>query len=137
MQELLGGEGLTGAFQTERDVMRLVRRGLPTEAVDHFLRTSRMSFNALDPQIIYRRTFKRRKAAAQPLDLGESDRVMRVVGIVATARETFGDPDKAHVWLGRANRALDGETPLGMADMDQGARAVATLLGQIAHGIAA
>ncbi|PZU68044.1 MAG: toxin-antitoxin system antitoxin component family protein, partial [Sphingobium sp.] len=40
IQELLGGEALTGPLHNERDVVRLIRRGVPTEAVDHFLLTS-------------------------------------------------------------------------------------------------
>jgi len=137
IQELLGGESVTGPLHTERDLVRLVRRGVPTQAVDHFLTAARLPFNALDPQILNRRTFKRRQKSAQPLDQAESDRLLRVVGVVAAAEEVFGDGDKAHVWLHRANRVLDGETPLAMADTDQGARAVEALLGRIAHGIAA
>lgn len=137
IKELLGGEVVTGPLIDERDIVRLIRRGVPTQAVDHFLAAARLSFNALDPQILNRRTFKRRQQSAQPLDQVESDRLMRLVGVVAAAEETFGDSDKAHVWLNRENRALDGETPLGMADTDHGARAVEALLGRIAHGIAA
>ncbi len=137
IQALLGGEGTTGPLNSERDVMRLVRRGLPTEAVDHFLHAAQLSFNALDPRILNRRTFKRRQEQAQPLDPAESDRVVRMVGVVAAAEETFGDADKARLWLARPNRALDGETPLEMADTDRGARVVETLLGRIAHGLAA
>ena len=137
IQELLGGEGVTGPLHNERDIVRLIRRGVPTQAVDHFLTAARLSFNALDPQILNRRTFKRRQKSAQPLDQAESDRLLRIVGIVAAAEETFGNSDKAHLWLNRENHALDGETPLTMADTDQGARAVEALLGRIAHGIAA
>lgn len=137
IQALLGGETNTGPLRSERDIMHLIRRGLPTQAVDHFLGASRLSFNTLDPSILNRRTFKRRQDMAQPLDPAESDRVVRMVGVVAAAEETFGDADKARAWLVRANTALDGETPLGMADTDRGARAVEALLGRIAHGIAA
>ena len=137
IQELLGGEGVTGPLHDERDIVRLIRRGVPTQAVDHFLTAARLPFNALDPQILNRRTFKRRQKSAQPLDQAESDRLLRVVGVVAAAEETFGNGEKAHIWLHRANRALDGETPLAMADTDQGARAVEALLGRIGHGLAA
>ena len=137
IQELLGGEAFTGPLHDERDIVRLIRRGVPTQAVDHFLSAARLSFNILDPQILNRRTFKRRQQTSQPLDQGESDRLLRMVSVVAAAEETFDDGDKAHIWLNRENRALDGETPLGMADTDQGARAVMALLGRIAHGIAA
>ncbi len=137
IQQLLGGEVITGPLKNERDIVRLIRRGVPTQAVDHFLSMTRLSFNAIDPQILNRRTFKRRQLSAEPLDPAESDRLLRMVGVVAAAEETFGDSEKAHVWLNRENRTLDGETPLGMADTDQGARAVEALLGRIAHGIAA
>jgi len=137
IQQLLGGEDITGPLANERDIVRLIRRGVPTQAVDHFLDAARLPFNALDPQILNRRTFKRRQQKAQPLDPAESDRLLRIVGIVAIAEETFGDSDKAHIWLNRATPLFDGETPLSMADTDQGARAVETLLGRIAHGLAA
>ena len=137
IQELLGGEAVTGPLHNERDIVRLVRRGVPTQAVDHFLETAKLSFNLLDPKVINLRTFKRRKQNAQPLEQDESDRLLRVVGIVAAAEEVFGNRDKAQTWLGRENRALDDETPLAMADTDRGARAVEALLGRIAHGIAA
>lgn len=137
IQELLGGEAVTGPLHNERDIVRLVRRGVPTQAVDHFLEAARMSFNLLDPKVINLRTFKRRKKNAQPLEADESDRLLRVVGIVAAAEEVFGDRDKAQAWLNRQNRTLDGESPLAMADTDRGARAVEALLGRIEHGIAA
>ncbi|WP_337848234.1 antitoxin Xre/MbcA/ParS toxin-binding domain-containing protein [Sphingomonas sp.] len=137
IQELLGGESVIGPLRSERDIVRLIRRGVPTQAVDHFLGRAGLSFNALDPRVLNRRTFKRRQGNAQPLEPAESDRLLRLVGVVAAAEETFGDRDKAHLWLNRENRELDGETPLAMADTDHGARAVEALLGRIAHGIAA
>lgn len=137
IQELLGGEALTGPLHNERDVVRLIRRGVPTEAVDHFLLISGLNFNALEPKVLSLRTFKRRKKNEQLLEQDESDRLLRVVSIVAAAEETFGTAGKAQEWLNRQNRALEGETPLAMADTDRGARAVEALLGRIGHGIAA
>lgn len=137
IQELLGGESVTGPVRTEFDLVRLVRRGVPTRAVDHFLRASHLTFNAIEGHVMARRTFKRREDAAQPLDPAESDRLVRLVRIVAAAEETFVDSGKALAWLGRENRALDGLTPLSLADTDLGARSVETLLGRIGHGIAA
>jgi putative toxin-antitoxin system antitoxin component (TIGR02293 family) len=137
IQTLLGGEDVTGPLRTHLDVVRLVRRGVPTEAVDHFLAASNLSFNSIERHVLARRTFKRRQDAAQPLDPAESDRLLRLVGLVAAAEETFGDSIKAFAWLGRENRALDGQTPLSLADTDLGARSVETLLGRIGHGLAA
>jgi len=36
IQALLGGEEVTGPLTTELDLVRLVRRGVPTQALDHF-----------------------------------------------------------------------------------------------------
>jgi putative toxin-antitoxin system antitoxin component (TIGR02293 family) len=137
IQALLGGEGVTGPLRTDFDVVRLVRRGVPTAAVDHFLEVSHLTFSSIERHVLPRRTFKRRQDASLPLDPAESDRLMRLVGLVAAAEETFGDPAKALVWLGRENRALDGQAPLSLADTDRGARSVETLLGRIGHGLAA
>ncbi|QKS00641.1 DUF2384 domain-containing protein [Sphingomonas sp. CL5.1] len=81
--------------------------------------------------------FNRRKLAAQPVEQNESDRLPRIMGIVALAEGVFDNADKAQVWLNCENRAFDGETPLAIAETERGVRAVETLLGQIAHGIAA
>ncbi len=137
IQEMLGGEAVTGPMRTDFDLVRLVRRGVPTRAVDHFLRASNLSFNVIEGHVLPRRTFKRRQDTAQPLEPGESDRLVRLVRIVAAAEETFGNSDKALSWLRRENRALDGMTPLSLTDTDYGARSVETLLGRIGHGIAA
>lgn len=137
IRELLGGEVITGPLNNEQDIVRLIRCGVPTQAVVHFLEAVRLPFNVLDPKILNRRTFKRRQQNAQPLDPAESDRLLRLVGIVAIAEETFGDSEKAHIWLNRKSRALDGETPFAMVDTDRGARAVEALLARIAYGVAA
>jgi putative toxin-antitoxin system antitoxin component (TIGR02293 family) len=137
IQELLGGEEVTGPLRTELDVVRLVRRGVPVAAVDHFVKASRLSFQSIERNVMPRRTYKRRNKAAEPLDPTESDRLVRLVRMVAAADETFGNRDKAMIWLGRENRALEGQTPLSLADTDLGARSVETLLGRIGHGLAA
>lgn len=60
-----------------------------------------------------------------------------MVSVVAAAEETFGDAGEARLWLARPNCAMEGETPLEMADTDRGARAVEALMGRIAQGLAA
>jgi putative toxin-antitoxin system antitoxin component (TIGR02293 family) len=98
---------------------------------------SHLTFNSIERHVLARRTFKRRQDAARPLDPAESDRLLRLVRLVAAANETFGDQEKAMTWLSRENRALDGLTPLSLADTDLGAKGVETLLGRIGHGLAA
>jgi putative toxin-antitoxin system antitoxin component (TIGR02293 family) len=63
--------------------------------------------------------------------------LLRVLRILALAEETFANRDKAHLWLRCSTQALAGERPLDLLDTAQGCREVETLLGRIAHGIAA
>jgi putative toxin-antitoxin system antitoxin component (TIGR02293 family) len=136
IQALLGGETVTGPLNSDFDLMKAVRLGLPTAALDSFLEQTRFPFHSIENHVVARRTFKRRQSEARPLDQGESDRLVRLAGLVARAEETFG-AEKAHAWLVRENRTLGGQTPLSLADTDQGVRRVETLLGRIGHGIAA
>ena len=137
IQELLGGEAITGPLRTEMDVVLLVRRGLPTAAVGCFLDRTRLGFPVIEAHVLPRRTFKRREAGAQALDPAESDRMVRLARVVASAEETFADAQKAQTWLARPNRRLDGASPLSLSDTDGGARRVEVLLGQLSHGLAA
>lgn len=137
IQELLGGEPVTGPIANDLDIVRMVRRGLPTAAVDHLLQATDLGFPVIEAHVLPRRTFKRRQEANQRLDPAESDRLVRVANLVAAAEETFGDRDKALIWLQRDNRALDGQRPISLADTDLGARTVEALLGRIGHGLAA
>ena len=136
IQALLGGEAVTGRLQTDLDLMRAVRQGLPTAAVDSFLSQTHLPFQAIEDNVVPRRTFKRRQQESRPLDPAESDRLVRLAALVAAAEDTFG-PDKGLAWLLRENRVLGGVTPLSLADTDQGVRSVEALLGRIGHGIAA
>lgn len=137
MQELLGGEPVIGPLRSELDVVRLVRRGVPTAAVERFLEATELGFPTIEAHVMPRRTFKRRQAGGQPLDRAESDRMVRLAHLIALAEETFGDRAKALAWLSRENRVLDGQPPLSLVDTDLGSRSVEALLGRIAHGLAA
>lgn len=137
IQDLLGGEAVTGPLNSEFDLVRLIRRGLPTIAVDHFLKVSQLKFNVIEEQVMARRTFRRRQAADQPLDTAESDRLVRLVRLVALAEQTFSDPTKARAWLRRENHVLGGQAPLELSDTSQGARSVEVLLDRIGRGLAA
>lgn len=137
IEHLLGGEVVVGKLRSAMDVVALIRRGIPTRAVRHFAARHLPDFSAIDRSVLPRRTFKRRSDAGEPLDHIESDRLMRLVGLVAAAESTFSSPEKARIWLSRPTKALDGQTPISLSDTDHGAQVVENLLGRIAHGIAA
>lgn len=82
-----------------------------------------------------RRTWARRKRQGAALTPVESDRLYRLVRTVARATEVLGSRDKGLRWMRKPNRALGGDTPLGLLDTEVGGRQVEDLLDRIDHGV--
>jgi putative toxin-antitoxin system antitoxin component (TIGR02293 family) len=135
--EVVGGTAVIGGeIGPGMDMVNLVRRGLPVGAVQFVLDTGRLTLAELDLVVLPRKTLANRRKLGT-LTPEQSDRLVRVARVLAAAEETFGNQEKAAIWLRRPTAALDGERPLHLLDTDEGARAVETLLGRIGHGIAA
>jgi len=135
---VLGGEKVLGSkVRSDLEVEECIRQGLPREVLDALLGRSIIDATELYGWIIPRRTLAHRVKKRQRLSRDESNRVSRVARIYALALETFGDDDKARHWLRRPLRPLGGRTAMEMLETELGAHQVETLLGRIAHGIAA
>jgi putative toxin-antitoxin system antitoxin component (TIGR02293 family) len=80
------------------------------------------------------RTMLRSRTSSKRLDANVSDRLERVKRIYALAQDVVGGPEKARLWLLRANRALQGEIPLELLDTDAGAQLVQEELYRIQYG---
>jgi putative toxin-antitoxin system antitoxin component (TIGR02293 family) len=113
----------------------VVRRGLPTALVDRLVRAGILTTAEIDRLVLPRRTLTHRRERGQALSPAESDRLARVLRILALAEETFQNSEKAHRWLRTANRELQGRTPLDLLDTDGGVHAVEAVLGRISHGV--
>ena len=135
--DVVGGVDVVGGDLGEgMDLVRLVRRGLPVGAVQFVLDSGRLSLAELDRIVVPRKTLTNRRKLGT-LTPEQSDRLVRVARVLAVAEETFGSREKAAVWLRRPTTLLGDEYPLQVLDTDEGAREVETLLGRIAHGVAA
>lgn len=87
--------------------------------------------------VVPKRTLARRQALKQPLTVEETDKALRLARIADLARRVFGDDGKAHRWLRKPKRALDGETPLAYLASESGARMIEEMLYRIDRGMAA
>jgi putative toxin-antitoxin system antitoxin component (TIGR02293 family) len=85
--------------------------------------------------VVPKRTLARRKAANERLTVEETDKALRLARIAAQAERVFGEADKAHRWLRKPKRALQGETPLAYLASEAGARVVEEMLHRIEHGV--
>jgi len=135
--DIVGGPTVVGGNAAAgMELARLVRRGLPIGAVQFVLDSGVLSPAELDRIVLPRKTLANRRRLGT-LTPEQSGRLVRVARVIAAAEETFGSREKAGTWLRRPPTALAGESPLDLLDTDEGAREVETLLGRVAHGIAA
>lgn len=133
----LGGRPvLGGAVRSQADLALAVRNRLPLAAL-RGLAQAGLSDQEIEQFVIPQRTRRHRAEKKQPLTVEESDRAVRLLRVQTIAEETFGNIDKANVWLRRPLAELRGETPLAVAQTEAGARVIETILGKIAWGSAA
>ena len=69
------------------------------------------------------------------LSLSESDRLYRIVRILALATELFRDRKTAAEWLRDPVFGLGGKTPFDVLLTEPGAFEVENLIGRIQHGV--
>lgn len=87
--------------------------------------------------VVPKRTLARREANKEPLTVDETDKALRLARIAEMANKVFGDKEKAHRWLRKSKRSLDGKTPLAYLSSETGARIVEEMLFRIESGILA
>jgi putative toxin-antitoxin system antitoxin component (TIGR02293 family) len=71
----------------------------------------------------------------RPLASEETDKALRLARIVTRAESLFGDKTKAHGWLRKPKRVLNGATPLDYLASEAGARTVEEMLDRIDLGV--
>ena len=138
LAEHLGGSQALGCeIRSDFDLDDAIRHGLPLETIESVVRAGTLRASELHALVIPRRTLAHRKRLGKPLNTQQSDRLTRVVRVVARAEEAIGDVTKAKRWLRKPNRGLQGRRPLDLLASDVGVRIVEQLLGRIEHGLVA
>jgi putative toxin-antitoxin system antitoxin component (TIGR02293 family) len=128
---------LTGeTLQSERDLMAAVKNRIPLEAV-LLLRENGLSEAEIDALVIPSRTMRHRAQKSEALTVDESDKLVRILRVLAATFETFGEREKALKWLRRPLRELDGATPFSTSETEAGARVIENILARIGWGAAA
>ena len=134
----LGGRRALGRdIRSDLDLEDAVRSGLPVKAFESVVEAGALRATELHALVIPRRTLAHRRRLGGRLSSEQSDRLTRVVRLVALAEEAIGDGAKAGRWLRKPNRALQGRWPLDLLANDVGARLVEQVLGRFEHGLSA
>ena len=133
----LGGVLVLGSeVRSQADLATAVRNRLPLSALKG-LKLAGLSDSEIETFVIPQRTRRHRADKQQPLTVDESDRAVRLLRVQTLAEQTFGNKEKANLWLRRALMELGGETPLVVAQTEAGARVIEMILDKIAWGAAA
>jgi putative toxin-antitoxin system antitoxin component (TIGR02293 family) len=130
----LGGERVLGrSLASDSDLREAIREGFPHAVLQEIIRASGLTLQELATALdLSSRSLQRRRRGR--LARFESDRLYRMARLLALARETMGNGERAIRWLKRTNRALGGLAPIAAIDTELGARQVENLLGRIAYG---
>lgn len=122
-------------LQADLALAKAVEEGLPTQAIDAAVQGGILAQQDIHLLVVTKRTLQRRRDERQRLNAEESDRLARLIRVIARAEVALDDSAKAESWIREPNRALQGRRPMDLLGSDVGARAVEKILGRIEHGI--
>jgi putative toxin-antitoxin system antitoxin component (TIGR02293 family) len=129
----------TAVLYGAADAVTRVKQGLPLREFDALRDMLDLTVDDLATRVgISAATLSRRRREDDGgrLDPEHSDRLMRYARLYWQAVQLLGGhEDSARAWLKRAERALDGATPLDFADTEVGGREVETLIQRLEHGV--
>jgi putative toxin-antitoxin system antitoxin component (TIGR02293 family) len=120
--------------RSEQEILHLIENQLPLETFYHLVQQG-VSITEAYSLIINPRTLKHRRSKKQPLSVEESERVVRVARILATAQAVLGERESALNWLRTPKKRFDGRTPMEMIATEVGGRMVEEMLIQIDEGM--
>lgn len=133
--EVLGGEGiLGGGTVTSQALCSRIREGLPYASYEHVALLLAINLNELGEVLDLPKSTRVRRKQGQLRPI-ESDRLVRVARVLASARRILGSMERATAWMHRPNRALNGETPLHLLDTEVGEQLVEEALGRLEYGV--
>jgi putative toxin-antitoxin system antitoxin component (TIGR02293 family) len=124
----------SATYSSEADLWTLVEFGFPTNAYEILANQLQLPKNAIGAETTIRNRLRHEKT----LSTEESERVIRLLRIFATARNLYGSTDKAIEWMHKPRRFLpekDPVTPIELAATDVGARLVEEKLLRTTYGV--
>jgi putative toxin-antitoxin system antitoxin component (TIGR02293 family) len=122
------------APSTETEMLHIVEAQFAPAVIKRLISLG-LQRSEVDAAIIPLRTLQHRRSRREKLTVEESDRVLRVIRIIALAESVYGSRERALSWLRNPNPRLEGRAPLSLLTTDTGSRIVEEMLVQIDEGM--
>ena len=119
---------------TESEILQIVERRLAPSVIKRLVALG-LNRSELDETVIPSRTLQHRRSRREKLTAEESDRVLRIIRVLAAAEVVYGSRNRALAWLRKPLTQLEGRAPLSLLKTDTGSRIVEELLVQIDEGM--
>lgn len=118
-----------------KSLIEACKAGVETQAFDEIASLLQLpDVRLADILHLPKSTLTRRKREGR-LNFEESERLLRIVRIYKLATDVLGSEENASEWLNTASKDFYGQTPVGYADTEIGAREVEAVLDRIADGV--
>lgn len=135
------GSALNLPLTSDLQLAGLAKAGLPLGIRDAMLRLG-LSSNEISTHVVparrwSHRSSQRKKGVRDTFSAEESGRILRIVRLVLHASELFGGTEQGLQWLRTPKARFEGQTPLEIAETEQGAMLVEEVLIGAEEGFAA
>lgn len=136
VRDYLGGPAVIGLPESELDFVPIIREGFPVSVFASLRDRANLSEEVICNALrIAKRTAARRKKDSERLKPVESELLLRLARVLASATEVLGSEDKGRQWLTLANRALGGNPPIDLLDTGLGFEEVMDVLTRVEYGV--
>jgi putative toxin-antitoxin system antitoxin component (TIGR02293 family) len=136
VRQYLGGTKSIGTPETDLDFVAIIRKGFPVSVVNSLCTRAKLSEETMIESLgIARRTAARRKQRGGRLKPIESELLLRLARVFASATGVLGSEEKAREWLIAKNRALGGQEPIKLLDTGIGFHDVMDVLKRVEFGV--
>ena len=134
---LMGMEGKRefAYVKNENDFIRIIREGIPKQAMTHFMTIADLSLIEMAGIIHTTDRNLRRYTPSQKLPLEQSEGIVEMAMLYSRGEEVFGTMEQFRAWMNTELQPFGNKKPKEFLDTSIGIGMIMDELGRIQHGI--
>ncbi len=134
---LMGMEGKRefAYVKNENDFIRIIREGIPKQAMTHFMNIADLSLIEMAGIIHTTDRNLRRYTPTQKLPLEQSEGIVEMAMLYSRGEEVFGSMEQFRTWMNTELQPFGNKKPKEFLDTSIGIGMIMDELGRIQHGI--